>query len=194
MYMWMLTTLFCVGILLVPLGLALVVIPHKVMTLSNSLNRWVSTKEFFEFVNKPRYQEALIYRHHRKFGATIVICSLISIYMLVFYAGIEATVGGVERLAETEFGRWLLQSLYYILIVLCAVTAVIGLVVFVRPSLLKSLEAWGNRWIGTQEFLESLDDVHDIPTNVLPGKPRLFGVFVLLGATYIIYSTGISIF
>jgi hypothetical protein len=42
--------------------------------------------------------------------------------------------------------------------------------------------------------LKKFDEMHEIPLDVLPGKPRLFGCFVLLGALYITYKTGTSLF
>ncbi len=90
---------------------------------------------------------------------------------------------------ESEFGKWLIVSTYYLLLGGLGIALIIGLVVLVRPSLLKSLEKWGNRWIDTDSELEGFDRIHEIPGNILPGRPRWFGAFVLLGALYIIYST-----
>jgi hypothetical protein len=114
--------------------------------------------------------------------------------MLAFQTGMDATTAGLEKLAASEFGRWLLKTCYYILIVLCLLAFIAGLIIMFRPSLLKNLEAWGNRWIDTQASLKKFDEVHEIPLDILPGKPRVFGCVVLLGAIYITYTTGIIIF
>lgn len=188
-YLWLQAALFWIGVLLVPLGAGLVLIPDKVLALAGSLNRWISTKPFFDQINRPRYQERAFYRHHRLFGALIVVLSLISLYMLDLYIAPRDLVAQLIRLAETEFGKWLLVSLYYLLLICLVLALIIGIIVFIRPSLLKSLETWGNRWVDIDRTLEQLDEVHEIPPNILPGRPRWFGLFVLLGAAYMIYRT-----
>ena len=87
-----------------------------------------------------------------------------------------------------------MRKLLPLLVILNSIAFIIGILVFLRPSLLKSVERWSNRWVETEDTLQGLDKVHDIPANILPGKPRLFGLFVLIGALYIIYSTGILLF
>lgn len=193
-YYWLLSSLFWVGVLLLPIALALILAPVRTMQYSQRLNRWISTRQFFDNLNRPRYQERLIYRHHRGFGALIVLLSGAVIYMLFFYSGPAETVGYFTRLARTEFGVWLLSNCYYILLILNVLAFMVGIVVYFRPSLLKSLERWSNRWVETDNTLQGLDRVHDIPAKILPGKPRLFGLAVLAGALYIIYSTGTLLF
>ena len=194
MISWLTTSLFCLGVLFIPVGLALILFPAQVLAWGNSVNRWISTTAFFGALDLSRDHERFYYKYHRFFGGSIMILAAISIYMLAFYTGMDATVASLQKLAVSLFGKWLLETCYYILIGLCGLALVAGLVIFVRPSLLKSLEAWSNRWIDTQGPLQRFDVVHEIPTNILPGKPRLFGCFVLLGALYITYITGVSIF
>ena len=194
MIAWLTTSLFCLGVLFIPVGLALIIFPAQVLAWGNYVNRWISTTAFFGALDVSRDHERFYYKHHRLFGGLIIVLAAVSIYMLAFYIGLDATPPLLQKLAVSVFSQWLLVTCYYILIGLCGLALVAGLVIFVRPSLLKSLEAWGNRWIDTQAPLKRFDEVHDIPTNILPGKPRLFGCFVLLGALYISYITGVSIF
>lgn len=191
---WLLTSLFYLGIVFIAIGLFLIIAPNRVMTWGNSANRWISTNAFFNTLDVPHNYERFYYKQHRILGCIITVLSAISIYMLVFYAGMESTANGFEKMADSVFGKWLLQSSYYILTVFCVLTLIAGIIIFIRPSLLKSMEAWGNRWVDTQAPLKKFDEVHEIPTDILPGKPRLFGSFVLVGAIYITYLTGTRIF
>ncbi len=191
---WLASSLFWTGVMLVPLGLMLLLVPAKAMKLADYLNRWVSTQAFFDSVNQPRYQEKFFYRYHHYFGAVIVFLALFSIYMLVFYAGMQTTAGYFLKLAESEFEQWLFVNLYYLLILMLLLALLVGLAIYFRPSALKKLEVWSNRWVKTEEKLSSLDKVHDIPGNILAEKPRLFGLFVLLGSAYIIYMTADRVF
>ena len=191
---WLITSLFYLGVLLIPVGLALIIIPARILAWGNSVNRWISTANFFNSLDESRNYERIYYKHHRLVGGIFIVLTAISIYMLGFYSGISATADGFERLADTVFGQWLLKTGYFILLVLCLLALVAGLVIFFRPSMLKSLETWSNRWIDTQTRLVHLDDVHEIPMNIFPGKPRVFGCFVLAGALYIVYITGVILF
>ena len=191
---WLLTSLFCLGIVFIPVALALMIIPDRMMEWGKSGNRWVSTTSFFNALDRPRNHERFYYKQHRLLGVIIVLLSVISIYLLAFNTGVDATATGLEKLAATEFGKWLLQTGYYILIVLCVFTLIAGVIIITRPSLLKSMEEWGNRWIDTQKPLQPFDDVHEIPESIFPGKPRVFGFFVLVCALYIIFFTAVRIF
>ncbi len=160
------------------------------MPLAHSLNRWVSTVHFFEVINKPRYQERHIYRYHRIFGGLFVAFAALSIYMLGFYTSVGAILKGMERFTDSGFYEWLFVNLYYLILVLNVLVLGIGSVVFVRPSLLKQFEKWSNRWIHTDDKFETLDTVHEISVGDLPGRPRLFGVFVSLSALYMMFMVG----
>ena len=191
---WILTVLFCLGVLFIPVGIALILVPQSVMRLGESSNRWISTNGLVNSLDSPRNHERLFYKYHHLFGVLIVLGSAFSLYVLVYNNGITDTAESISHLADTVAGEWLLETAYYILSGACVLALLVGLVIIVRPSLLKAVEAWGNRWIDTGSTLEKLDQVHDIPTNVLPGKPRTFGIFVLICAVYIVYITSTRIF
>ena len=186
---WLVSSLFWIGALLVPLGLFLLIAPGRAERMGEIMNRWISTRTFFEALNKPRYQEKHFYRHHRLLGAVVALLSVGSIYVLVFYAGMTDTAGYFQRLARSDFEHWLFTNLYYILVAVLVLTLVCGIVIFARPSALRRLEAWSNRWVMTDEKLETLDEMHELPGNVFSSRPRLFGIFILLGAAYIMYMT-----
>ena len=186
---WLASSLFWVGALLVPLGLFLLLAPTRVARLGEIMNRWVSTQKFFDAINRPRYQEKFVYRHHRIFGIVVTLLSVCVLYMLVFYSGMEVTVGYFQGLAQSGFENWLFTNLYYILVFVVSLALVCGIVIFIRPSALKRVEAWSNQWVATEDKLKPLDEVHEIPGGIFSSRPRLFGVFVLLGACYIMYMT-----
>ena len=160
------------------------------MRFGDSLNRWVSSEHFFEVLNKPRYQEQKIYHYHRIFGALFAIFAALSIYMLGFYTSIDTILKGLEAFADGAFYEWLFVNLYYMILALNVIVLGISMVIFVKPSLLKQVETWSNRWIQTDDKFEALDRLHEISENILPGQPRLFGVFVCMGALYIMFMLG----
>lgn len=189
LYSWLLNVLFIVGIMLVPTGLGFIFFPEKISKLASRLNQWIATDSFFNQLNKPQYQEHYFYRHHRVFGIIIILASLICLYMLTVYINVETITDNLVRLAESEFESWLFVSLYYVLTGAIFLAFIFGLVIIFRPSALKRVERWGNQWVDTDGPLKVLDKRTDLSEKILLGKPRIFGLFVLMGAIYIIWST-----
>jgi uncharacterized protein YjeT (DUF2065 family) len=189
LYTWTLNVLFFIGIVLLPVGAGFIFFPDKIFKLANRLNHWVVTDSFFNKLNQPRYKEYHFYRHHRIFGMIIIIVSIVCLYMLTIYAGVENVKGSLIKLAESEFEKWLFVILYYVLISATMLVIIFGTIMFKRPSVLKTFEGWSNHWVDTDSPLKMLDTRKDLPDRILPGNPRIFGIFVILGAIYIIWST-----
>jgi hypothetical protein len=187
-YTWTLDFLFVTGILLVPVGIGFMLIPDKVFNIANKLNRWIATDSFFKKLSMPIYKERFFYRHHRLFGFFILLASAICLFMLTVYIGVDSITASLLKLAESEFEKWLFYVLYYVLIAAIILAFLFGLIMFIRPSALKSFEVWSNRWIDTEGPLKILDRNKDLPDRILPGNPRIFGLVVTLSAIYIIWN------
>lgn len=188
-YLWLTSSLFILGILFIPLGLSFLFLPEKMERLGDKLNQWVSTEHFFDSLNKPRYQEQLVYKYHKVFGLLVMIFTTISIYMMCFYTDVSLTMEKLLQIAHTAFGKWLLESSYYILVAANAMAFILGLIIFIRPSLLKRMEKKANHWVETEEKLKVLNKTKELPNTVLPGNPRIFGTLILISAIYIIMNT-----
>jgi cytochrome b561 len=188
-YTWILNFLFVIGVLLFLVGLGFMLIPDKLFKTANKLNHWIVTDRFFNKLNAPIYKERFFYRHHQVFGILVLLVSVVCLYMLTFYVGSENITDNIVKLAESEFEKWLFVILYYLLIAAIFPVIIFGLIMFIRPSALKSFEAWGNRWIDTDGPLKILDENKDLPDRILSGNPRIFGLIVTISAIYIIWST-----
>ncbi len=189
-YQWILDSIFMIGILLLPVGLGFCLFPEKLFDIANRMNRWIVTDHFFHMINKPRYKESFFYRHHRTFGMVIFIVSIASLYTLTFYLGIETILHVLNKLAGSAFEKWLYVILYYLFLGFLSLTVIIGVIMFVRPSALKSFEKWSNYWVDTDTPLKVLNRENNMPDKLLPGSnPRVFGLFVILAAIYMIWST-----
>ena len=188
-YSWLTSSLFVLGVLLIPLGFSFLFLSDKMERLGEKLNHWVSTEHIFDSLNKPRYQEQLVYRHHKIFGLTVVVLTSICIYMMCFYTDISLILEKLLLMAHTAFGKWLLESSYYILVGANVIAFIFGMIIFIRPSLLKTMEKKANHWVETEEKLKVLNKTKELPDTVFPGNPRIFGTLILIGAIYIIMNT-----
>jgi hypothetical protein len=186
---WMSNFLFVLGLVIIAVGLWMILLPQQFLKIGTVLSKWVSTEGYFNSLDKPRYQEPAIYKHHRIIGGLIVLGG---VYTLVMFLRVDLDTleAGLSSLGNTFWMDWIYMAVYYLLISGNLIAIVIGIIVFIRPSLLKHIEAKMNKWIVSGEGLKRLDERHEVPANVLPGKPRLFGLIVVLGGLYIIFSTG----
>ena len=188
-YIWIMSSLFVLGVLLVPLGLSFLLIPEKILQIGEKLDTWVHTDHIFNFLNKPRYHERFVYRYHHVFGILVMFFTVVCIYMMYFYTDVTILIEQLSLMMETEFGKWLIVSLYYILLGANILAFIIGFIILIRPSVLKTLENKANQWIDSDEKLKVLDSTRDLPKSVFPGNPRIFGTLVLIGGIYIIMNT-----
>lgn len=95
------------------------------------------------FLERPWHIERLVYRHHRKFGGLIVASSTLFLILLTIQRGqpfginLVAWPGGARLIQLIRVAEW-----GFALFAL-----IVGIFVFIRPSLLKRFEASANRWI-----------------------------------------------
>lgn len=107
--------------------------------------------------------ERWAYRHHRAFGLLIIVAGLVCIWQLV---RLDLSAAADPRILLA----WLLLGGQ-------ALNLAIGILIFTRPSLLKPLEALGNRW---HEF--------DVPRRL---PPRLKATLLCLVAAMVAATSGL---
>lgn len=179
---------FWAGVAAFILGLLIVIAPAAVMRVSQVLNRWVSTDQVFRDLDSPRASERLFYRHHRVFGVLLVLGGA---YILYEFVGLESSVLGrnVILFGSHTVAQWLLDSMIVLNRVFAAVAIALGIAVFFRPSVLKTLEDSTNRWFAVDDSLKVLLDTElGAPEQLFARWPRLFGVLIMLGSLYIIFN------
>ena len=163
-------------------GLWSILKPASFMRFNHRLNRWVDTsKKTALSINKKIVIEQYFYRHNRVFGALLSIAAVWILFKLVFdlnKPALENTLSifisqmSAELLVDVSFGYAYLAGF---------VALLVGLIVLLRPSALKSVEAWGNQWIETGEVLEKLDAASYGPDRWVAKHPLLFGLFASVG-------------
>jgi hypothetical protein len=188
LYSWAFQLLLILGVLLIPVGLGFMFVPDRIFKVASRLNCWIATDVLFNKINAPVYKERFFYRHHQTAGIAIIIFSSACLYMLTSYLEIETITAYLLLLAESELEKWLFVNLYYLLVAALFFAFLFGIVMFMRPSALKSFEEWSNRWVDTDGALKILDKNKDLPDKILSGNPRFFGFMVTMAAIYIIWS------
>jgi hypothetical protein len=188
-YSWINSSLFVLGVLLIPVGMGFMLVPQKIFRIANKMNRWITTEHFFNKINSPIYKEPFFYRNNQVVGLIIFLSAVVCFYMLTIYEGITNIESYLHMMAGSPFEEWLFVVLYYIFLTAIFLVIIFGVIMFFRPSALKTLEKFGNRWVDTDKTFKALDKSKDLPDRVLPGNPRIFGFVVTMGAIYIMWST-----
>lgn len=166
------------------IGLLMWVNPPLVQRLGARLNRRVSLRRPLKALEVPRPTERWFYRHHRAMGALLVLAA--AFYFYVRYVEFEpaSAVRTVARYLPPVLAGWLVESLVLVFTLGNGLVLAVGLVVLVRPSLLKPVEAWANRWLSTRRALKPLDTPHEPLDRLYERRPRLVAGFVIAGSLY----------
>lgn len=191
MHIWLTGSLFWLGAVVMVIGLWLLAFPASFLKTGNLLGRWVSTDSYFETLDRPRYQERAIYKYHKVFGGLIFLGAIYSMVMLIMQVDVTMVIDQFPVIVDGFWSEWFYTVLYYLLLAANGFAVLAGIVVFIRPSLLKDIEAVMNKWIASEQRLRKLDERHEISLAILPGNPRLFGLAVTLAGAYIMLSMGI---
>lgn len=193
LFQFVTTVFYWAGIVVLIIGIAITIAPGMMIRLGEVLNRWVSTDEIFHRLDVPRSTERLFYRHHRVFGVLLTLGAAYVLYSFLFafdYQSISREVILFHSAATTE---WLLSALSFLNIGFSLVGIGLGLVILFRPSLLKALEQWANRWYGVDDSLKRLDVQLKMPDSWFQKRPRLLGVLIVAGSLYIVFSLSLFV-
>jgi hypothetical protein len=191
--LWVINSIMMIGLLIFFIGVWILILPQGFLRAGKSLGRWISTDAFFESLDRPRYQERFIYKYHRIAGTLIIMGAGYTIFMMFQRIDITMLVALLPQIGGRFWSEWLYGAIYALFICANLLAVMVGGIVLVRPSVLKLLETYMNKWVITGQDLKKLDQNHEIALDILPGNPRLFGLAVALGGIYIVISMAIML-
>jgi hypothetical protein len=176
---------FVAGLAGAALGLILLLSPQGFARLNAAMSRRFSARRAMRPLEVPHYRESFFYRHHRWTGGLILAGALFFFFNLAFRFSPEAAAAvlpGVD---------WVWAGLLWFLILGNLVGAIIGLVILLRPSALKPLEAVANRWVSVRQAARPLDEPHDEADRLVLEYPRASGTLLLLAGLYLAATFGL---
>jgi hypothetical protein len=171
-------------------GLLLVFRSDIAFRISERMNRWVSTRAAIRPLEEHRSIARPLYRMHRLVGALICAGALYSLVVLGMPSGESAIVKSLSGIGSARFSAWLSESLRYVLLVGNLGALLYGLVFIVRPSALKSLEAWADRRVSARKRTKPLEVSRLTADMFVREHPSLVGVLVILGSLYVLVNLG----
>ncbi len=177
------------GVLAMLAGLWLLIAPRGFAGFSRIVNRWVSTGPATRWLETPRPIERFFYRGHKVFGALLISGAVFALHYLVSH---QAAVSMLAAFAQPgPAGDVMAAALTSFLLAGNVVVLIVGVIVVVRPSLLKGVEAASNRWFSTHEAFKSLDSRSDLPDQVVARQPRLTGLVLTVAGLYATLQLGL---
>ncbi|MFQ5659798.1 MAG: hypothetical protein ACE5GZ_05185 [Gammaproteobacteria bacterium] len=183
LYEFTISIFFWAGIVTMLVGFCILLAPDRVIRTGRWLNRWVSTEAFFDKFDAPARSERFFYRHHTILGIMLVLGAAYIFYSFVF--AFDAGTQTLSLFSSPAVNDWLITSLSFLNIMFSIVIFLIGIIMTLRPSVLKNIENLLNRWFTVDERLKTLDIQFKSPEQVFTKRPRLLGLLIVAGSLYI---------
>lgn len=174
-------------------GLLLLFDSARALRIAERLDRWISTREAVKPLEEFRNVSRPLYRMHRMVGALICAGALYSLIVLGLPSGGAAISKSLSAIGPARFSAWLSESLRYVLLAGNFGALLFGLVFIVRPSALKSLEAWADRRISERQAIKPLEAMRMSADQFLRRHPRTVGAVVTVGSAYVLLNLGYAL-
>lgn len=174
-------------------GLMLLFDSQRAFRIGKRLDRWVSTRKAIRPLEEYHSISRPLYRMHRMVGMLICAGALYALVVLATPEGGAAVTKSLSGLGPVRFASWISDSLRIILLTGNAAALLFGLVFIVRPSSLRSLEAWADRRISPREPTKTLEQMHLAPDQFARMHPRLIGGLVTAGSLYVLLNLGYAL-
>jgi hypothetical protein len=172
-------------------GVMLLVDSERVMRWNYTLNRWYSTRQALRRLEEPIDVKRVIYRWHRLAGLLLFAGALFTLDVLAFNYQTGALVRVFRGVGNPHLLGILFETLRIVLIVGNVAALVAAAILCFRPSLLKGVEALGDRVYTARESTRALEIMHYGPDDFVRARPRLVGTVFTVGSAYVLFALGL---
>ena len=188
-FLWRALAIFLlIGALLgVVLALLLIFKPQFLERLNRVANRWVSTRHISQWLDRSVSIERWFHQHHRAAGVVIVLGAS---YILIYFGFLFDKAYTLQRWSG-KFPAKLLDGLLDALVlgslVGGAVALMVGLFLWLRPSLLRGMEEVANQWVSSRRVTKMLDVPHGQADIFIARHAQRAGWLLLVGSIYLFF-------
>lgn len=171
----------------VAVSLLLIFKPHLMERVNRIANRWISTRRLNQLLDHSISIERWFYRHHRPLGILVILGAS---YILVYFGLLFNKAIALQRLSgyvPVMLLDILLDALVLTTLLGAAVALFTGLVIWLRPSLLRGIEKEANQWVSTRRASKVLDMPHDEIDRFVARHAQRVGWLLLLGSIYLFF-------
>jgi hypothetical protein len=179
-----------IGALLgVVLGLLLIFWPRILARINSVANYWISMRHIDRMLDRSISIELWFYRHHRILGMLIILGAG---YILVYFGFLFDKATALQALSRYGPVK-LLDGLLNFVVITSLTGAVVallaGFVLWLRPGLLRDIEADANKWVSSRRATKVLDVQHGQVDQYVVRHARQVGWLLLLCSIYLFFVT-----
>lgn len=167
------------------LGVGLLLAPARTERINRFFARWIDTRKIESELDRPRWTERFVYRHHRIVGAFILSGSVFVVFQFLLRPFRQRIA---PLAAHDMFG--LLDATVAFFIIGGVLGALIGLIILFKPSLLRELEGEANRWVSTEKFTRAFNAMYFSFDEKVMRHRRLSGLFLAGAGAYVFVILG----
>ncbi len=169
-------------------GVLLIYKPHLMERINRVANRWISTRRLDQFLDRSISIEHWFYQYHRLLGIMVVLgaCYILGYFGLLFDKAIT-----LQRLAghmPIRLLDWLLDALVLASLTGAGAALLVGLFLWLRPSLLRGIEEETNQWISSRRATKPLEIPRDQVDQFVGRHASRVGWLLLLGSIYLFFA------
>ena len=166
------------------IGLILMVQPAIIIRLNQQVGKRFSFRRSTKFLEKPNNVDRMFYRHHRIIGTIVTLTSAYVLYYFSLVYDPLVIADYVQGSGNAIALDLLINTLRLFMLVSSGFIVFIGMAIFVRPSWLKTVEVWANRWVSTRQASRSLAVERDQVNQLAYQYPRLAGLVIVVISLY----------
>ncbi len=172
-------------------GIILLIDSQRVLRWNAYLNRWISTGASSRVLDQPHDLNRIVYRRHRVVGAVVLAASLYALDVLVFNIQTRTLVHIFRDLANPATLQLFVEGARLFLIGGNALAILVGIILVLRPSLLKGVEGWTDRqYAGSDQPLDAPRYQLD---EWVRAHPWVTGVLAAGGGLFVLFSLGVGL-
>ncbi len=183
-YEIMIILLLCLAVFCLVVGASFLLLPDKANLVAGKLKLYIQTNPLFFKLDSTHFMEKSIYKRHVLFGTLIMVCSGYAFYELFTF---ENLIARMPLLVNPVISEILYTSMGYLFMFLLVISFTIGLIVLIRPSMLKKIEQASNLWIDTTEHYENLEQQRAVNMQQPLKWPRVTGLIICVCSMFIIF-------
>ena len=172
----------------IAVSLMLVFKPQFLARISRVANRWLSTRGVELWLDRSIGIERWVYRHHRVVGLLVIVGAG---YILAYFGWRFDKAVALKSLSAYVPHKLLLvglpEALVLIALVGASMSLIVGVVMCLRPSLLRGVEQVANKWVSAPAVADAIDRPHADVDLFVNQHARAVGWLLLVGSAYLFF-------
>lgn len=171
----------------IELALLLVFKPHLLERINRVANRWISTRQMNRIMDRSISIEHWFYQYHRLAGMAVVSGA---VYIFVYFGMLfdkDYALRHMHSRIPAALLDGLLDALVLSALTGAAAALMVGLFLWLRPSLLRGMEEEANQWVSSRRATRILDVPRDQVDRFVARHARRVGWLLLVASIYLFF-------